>query len=79
MTSVGAAKVSNRFQAAVIIAKEQDDLELMLDMLVRFETCPVVVFVGNIALPPEFSNSRIFSVGKVGEGATLIHKKIKEV
>ena len=51
---------------------------MMVDMLVRFETCPVVAFMGNIAVPKEFPTSRLFKLGHEKECATHLKKKIAD-
>jgi hypothetical protein len=53
--------VSNRFNAAVAICESEDDLNMMVDSLARFETCPIVAFLGNVAPPKAFSTSKSFN------------------
>ena len=78
-TSVSSHAMSNRFQAVVVIATTQDDIEILYDTLVRFEQCPIVVFIGDIAVPENFPNSRLFKVSKVADCVKLLHTKIKEI
>ena len=79
ITHVGQHTISNIFEAAVVVCDDQDDLDMMIDMLVRFETCPVVAFVGDIALPADFKNCRVFGKAKVKDCAKHLHDKIAEV
>ena len=67
ITYNGSHAMSNRFQAVVVIALSQDDIELIEDMLVRFHDCPIVAFIGDIAVPDGFPNSRLFKVSKLAD------------
>jgi hypothetical protein len=61
-TFVGDSTTYNRFEAVVIVADEQDDLDLMSDALVRYHNCPVVAFVGaGIKPDEEFSTAKVMS------------------
>lgn len=46
MTHPGDSRRHNRFEAVVVVCN-QADYAAMKDFLVRFETCPVVVFMGD--------------------------------
>ena len=77
-THVDAPSKSNNFEAAVIVANEQDDLDMMIDSLDRFALCPVVVFLGDIELPEEFPTCKQFSMENVADCAKYLHERIAE-
>jgi hypothetical protein len=61
-TFVGDSTVYNRFEAVVVVADDQDDLDLMSDALVRYHNCPVVAFVGSDIKPDEeFTTAKVVS------------------
>jgi hypothetical protein len=75
-TFIGATKVTNRFQAAVVIVEDGDDYDLFSDTLIRFHTCPVVAFMGKVELPAEFKDSKVFGAEDYAAAAEHIKARV---
>jgi hypothetical protein len=52
---------NNRFEAVIICADDQEDYDLLSDMLIRYQSCPVVAFFGkDLTLEDEFKHAKVF-------------------
>jgi hypothetical protein len=56
-THLGSGKKVNRFEAAVVYANQNEYVALK-DFLIRFEDCPVVVFVGDCQPAGAFAQAK---------------------
>lgn len=57
ITSTG----DNRFEAVLICTDDQEDYDLLSDMLIRYQSCPVVAFFGkDLTLEEEFKHAKVF-------------------
>ena len=72
-THIGATKVTSRFQAACVIVEEGDDYDLFADTLIRFQTVPIVTFVGAVEVAAEFSDDKPLLCKKVANLYGLKH------
>lgn len=48
----------------------------MSDSIARYQTCPVVVFLGDVAVPGEFPNGKLFGLEQIAECATHVHEAL---
>lgn len=77
-TFVGDSSTYNRFEAVIIVADDQDDLDLMSDALVRYHNCPVVAFVGEGIKPDEeFITAKVLNREAVAEYVQSECSKVK--
>jgi len=77
-TFIGATKVTNRFQACVVVISGTETYSQFKDTLSRFQTCPVVVFMcKETLLPAGFEdNAKQFPCGKYAEVAAYLRTQI---
>ena len=78
-TFIGATKVTNRFQAAIVVVDEGDDYDLFADSLNRFHTVPIVAFLGEVEVGPEFKDSKVFAAGDYAGASEYMKTRIAEV
>jgi hypothetical protein len=77
-TFVGDSTTYNRFEAVIIVAGDQDDLDLMSDALVRYHNCPVVAFAGEGIKPDEeFLTAKVMKKEAVADFVTAECEKVK--
>ena len=57
----------NRFESVLVCVNEADDIDMLSDFLVRYQSCPVVCFVNlgeeEFELEDEFKSSKVFAKG----------------
>merc|ERR1712166_1013481 len=78
-THIGATNVTSRFQAACVIVEEGDDYDLFADTLIRFQTVPIVAFVGAVEVAAEFKDAKIFAAGETAAAGDFMKTRISEV
>jgi hypothetical protein len=71
--------VTNRFQAAIIVVDEGDDYDLFADSLNRFHTVPIVAFLGEVEVGPEFKDSKVFAAEDYAGASEYMKTRIAEV
>jgi len=77
-TFIGATRVTNRFQAVVVVMNNTETYSQFKDTLARFQTCPVVVFMCKETLiPSEFTEcAKHFPCGAHAKVADYLRKRI---
>ncbi len=63
----------------VVCPDGNDDVEMMADSLTRFESCPVVAFLGDVEVPEAFKHAKIFGLEAVSDAAAYLHAEIDTV